>query len=330
VRPLRNQQPGTYYLWVHGPNADDPFEFEVRLFPPTIPPTNDQCRLAEPLFTDGGTSDVRFGTTRGATRSFDVSTFSAPLAADVLYSFELSTQSRFEVEVDPVAWDGGLLVPLVFVRNESDCNPDGGPNTDPNVLAHAPGRRVTEGARLVSSSLDAGRYLLGVQGVPLYDRLLGRHNTTGPFTLNARILPVAASPQNNTSCTASIPLGADGGAGLRGMTNLSVDSFAHVCSTAVAPDVFYTFTTPASPVTDAGFTAVVWAVSENLNELSPVVSVTQSCGVASSTLDCGRGGGTGFATIEGLQPNSTLSIAVSGTRAGQQGPFSWTSWTSCG
>jgi len=220
-------------------------------------------------------------------------------------------------------WDGGLLVPTLFVRNQVDCRTDGGFNPDPNVLATVSGRQASEGARLSVTSLDAGRYLLGVQGFPGVDERLGPFSTTGPFVFDARRLPLPSVAPANSSCSTVVNLAIDGGmAELRGRTNLSADSFTHTCRSAAAPDVFYSFTTPAVPVTDAGFTALVWAVSENLNEFMPAVSVTQSCGVASSTLDCGGGGSRGLARVEGLPPNTTFSVAVSGTSPGQQGAFS--------
>lgn len=313
---LLNQAPGTYFLWFFG--QDSFFDFRVSLGPPTLPPANDLCTSAQPLFSDGGTEDVQQGTTRGSSTSFAYC-YNDPTGVDVVYRFELATTQRLEAVATPLAWDGGTLRAALSLRPASDCPADAGVNnTAANMLGCIGGNFVTEDTRLTVSQLDAGSYLLTVHGFA----------SSGPFELAAQLLPVAGVPSNDECASAELLTLSDGGTvSVRGTTRGAFDHHTPACLQTASPDVAYSFVTPAMASTDAGFTAWVHVLSENSRELLPNVSLNAVCGTTSSQLGCGatatEGNPVARARARGLAPGTTYSINVGATVAtARAGPFS--------
>lgn len=318
---LLNQPPGTYFLWFYG--QDRFFDFRVRLGPPTLPPPNDLCTAPQLLFSDGGTLDVQLGTTRGATPSFANCQVN-PAGPDVVYRLELASPRHLEVVVTPLAWDGGTLRPALSLWPATECPADAGTNgTNSNtgvMVGCIGGYYISEHTQLTVSELDVGAYLLAVSGAAA---------TGGPFELAAQLLPVAGPPAND-QCSAAelLTLSAGGTASARGTTRGAFDDHTPACLQAVSPDVAYSFVTPAIPSTDAGFTALVYVLSENTRELLPNVSLNAVCNTGGvGQLACGSAAlasrPLARALARGLAPATTYNISVGATLAtAPAGPFS--------
>ena len=313
---LLNQAPGTYFLWFFG--QDSFFDFRVRLGPATLPPPNDLCTAAQPLFSDGGTRDVQRGTTRGASNSFAYC-YNDSTGDDVVYRLDLATMQRLEAVARPVAWDGGTVRAVLSLRPASECPADAGANRDAGSMAGCNGGGfLTDDTRLTVSELDAGSYLLTVHGF----------GSSGPFELEAQLLPVAGPPSNDECASAELLTLSDGGtATVRGTTRGAVDHHTPACIQTASPDVSYSFVTPAFASTDAGFTAWVHVASENARELIPNVTLNAACGATSSQLACGSilsdTTPVARARARGLAPGTTYSINVGASAApATAGPFS--------
>jgi hypothetical protein len=187
------------------------------------------------------------------------------------------------------------------------------------------GYHMTDDTHLTVSELDAGTYLLVVQGA---DR------TVGPFELAAQLLPVAGPPANDQcSSTEPLTLSATGTASTRGTTRGAIDDYtspsAPVCMPVASPEVAYSFTTPSSSSTDAGFTAWAYVLSENTRELMPYVTLDTACNAGDAgQLDCGparvQSNPVARVRARGLAPATTYSISVGAALStASAGPFSF-------
>lgn len=314
---LMNQQPGTYFLWAEGrlSNVNVP----ITLLPPTLPPSNDRCTSPVALFADGGVHDVVRGTTWGALSSTALSCQPVGRRGDVFYSLHIEQPTRLELIARPLPWDAGTLRPGLELSRVSDCTADGGLQSDAGELGCTFGADRTAGTRLTGSNLSFGDYLVAVQG----------RASAGPFELEARLLPIAPEPPANDTCSSPVALALDAGhAEARGSTRGATDDhLGLVCSRSQGlPDVVYSFTTPATSSTDAGFSARVDIRSENSVELdSPSVYVNRLCEPTYTTqYACSSTGGLeaqSVALARGLSPSTTYFVFVEGNNVARQGPF---------
>lgn len=318
---ILNQQPGTYYVWVDGPMSL--FNLRVELAPPTPTPSNDQCTMPTRLFADGGTHDLQNGTTRGASTSLLIDCQYEANTPDVFYSLSVAVPQRLEAIARPTLWDGGLLQPTLGLYSASMCTQDGGVILDAGATIRgcATGVDRAPGTLLTASELAPGDYLLAVQG----------YQSRGPFELEARLLPVAVPPSNDTCATVQqLTLDGNGHAELRGTTRGAADDhIGSVCRpVAGTPDVVYSFTTPSVARTDAGFDALVNVRSENSTEYRPSLYVNLFCepafssqnACASRTFDRPS---RAAALAKGLTPATTYYVFVDSAHAGRPaGPFS--------
>jgi hypothetical protein len=318
---LLNQQPGTYFVWVDGSSAL--FDLTVDLFPATPRPANDLCTAPSRLFADGGTHDVQLSTTRGSDTSLLIDCQYEATTPDVFFALNVTSPQRLEAIARPLVWDGGVIQPTLGLYSASMCRQDGGVILDAGATIRgcAAGVERTSGTLLTASELAPGDYLLAVQGF----------RSQGPFELETRLMPLEASPSNDSCSTAqSLVLDSTGHAELRGATRGATDDhLGSVCSPVVGtPDVVYSFTTPAVARTSAGFDALVTVRSENSTEFRPSVFVSLFCesGFASQNA-CGYRDydrpAVAMALPKGLAPSTTYYVYVDSANLGRpSGPFS--------
>ncbi len=307
-----NLMPGTYAIWVESVTTSAPFTLGVQVRPATGIPANDLCTGAIAL----SLPQTVTGTTRTAADNASSAFCSSGAGADVFYSVSLAQRSMLTARVTPTE-DGGGWLPSVYLRGATGCLGDGG------VLGGgspgcANGGTPGEPAELIVASLDAGTYLLVVDGLS---------GTRGAFSLDVSASAVAA-PAANDTCAMAAPLTfVNGVAEVTASTRATGNNHAAVGGClGGGPDVVYGFRTPDAGMLDGGtvnLKAVAW--SHNPVESSPSVYLQRGCLPDAGSVVCDSSAAIPFlqsrVTTWGARPGTAYSVWIDNVAAEPGGYF---------
>ena len=297
--------PGAYFLWVDGhQGTSGPFALTATLVPAPVPLSNDRCIDAKGLL-DAGTSQQLLGNTRG---SFDDSSSTCSLGPgqDVYYRFDTDTVQRFTARVTP-AGDAGFR-PALYVLPATGCLPDAGVSTA-GLQGCAGTAGVGQASRLEISALDAGRWLLVVDG---------QTGTAGPFTLDVALTPLAGPPANDGCATAAALDVSSGFAVASATTRGAANDHVTAGCASAGRDVAFGFTAPDGgfPGGTVNLKASVW--SNNVAEVLPSLFLEAGCD--GGVLGC-RDNGLGPVTVTALRaPGAAPYVVWVDEAAGAGGP----------
>lgn len=262
-----NAPPGTYAIWVESLTNGGAFTLGVQVRSATGVPPNDLCTGATPVLSGVSTETV-FGSTRAATDNGSSASCSVGPGADLFYSVTLTQPRQLSAKVTPLD-DGGGYFPSVHLRGATGCLADGGV-----AGGGAPGcanaGAPNGAAELIAASLDAGTYLLVVDGL---------NGTRGAFSLElATAAP--ALPASNDTCASPAALSfVNGVAAVTASTRGAANDHAAVGACAGSgPDVVYAFRTPDAGQLDGGTVNVkAVAFTHNAVDSEPTVYLQRGC-----------------------------------------------------
>ncbi len=234
--------------------------------------------LESPLTIEPG--QVATGDTTGSGAKLGSRCGAGAGGPEVVYCFDLDQQSRVRIELDTQAHDGALHVRAA----------PGHPDQEVGCSEDAPDRTRS----LVSVRLDAGRYLLVVDGSSAAEQ--------GPYSLSFEVAPASGSKGPGDSCGQA--LGPVTGDTVMTSTFASTDTMTLSCSSSPGgPDTFHSFTLHEDSVVEARVVEADFS--------SPILGLLAGCTDA--------GAPCGASRVSATLPAGTHILAVDGFGADQWG-----------
>ncbi len=283
----RNLAAGTYFLWVDGA-ASGSGSVDVSLS--FAPSAGETCTDAIPLAFKNNEANA-VGSTAGATN--DVTSVCGGAGPDLVYRFDVTSPSNFDVTVTPHSTS---LQPVVSVRGAScGANPLG------CNAASAGGASAV----LRLGSLPAGTYYLAVDSAS---------SNAGEFELVAHLSTAVAGDTCASAKTLTFTNGSSGGvASDTGDTSLAWSDTQGLCGGLGGSDVVYRFTTGATLNLRAG-------VSSTNPNVQPVVYLRAvSCTGSERACGLSTDGGVASLAYGGLTPGTYYLWVDDNTATG--GPY---------
>lgn len=307
-----NVMPGTYAIWVESVTTSAPFTLGVQVRPATGIPTNDLCTGAIALTPPQTVT----GTTRTAADNASSAPCSAGAGADVFYSVSLAQRSMLTAKVSPTE-DGGGWLPAVYLRGATACRPDGGVDGG-GFPGCATGGGPGDPAELVVATLDAGTYLLVVDGL---------NGTRGAFSLDVTTAAVAAPAPNDTCAMATQLTFVNGVAEVTASTRATGNNHTGAAGClGGGPDVVYRLQTPMVGMLDGGtvnLKAVAW--THNPVESWPSVYLQRGCFPDAGSIVCDSSAAAPFLQSRvnawGVPPATAYTVWIDNAAAEPGGYF---------